>query len=169
MGDALRARGHVVHYYGDAARLEGRVAPERGYRFRGVDAAQFPRAGLAARVRFAWSLARSVLQARRLLVEDQATMVLGVGGYVMAPTVLAAWTLGIPAAIHESNVAPGMANRLCARVARLVLLTYAETGNKLPGTAEKRVVGCPVNPAIVTGERHAAAARYGLEIGRAHV
>ena len=77
MGDALRARGHVVHYYGDAARLEGRVAPERGYRFRGVDAAQFPRAGLAARVRFAWSLARSVLQARRLLVEDQATMEIG--------------------------------------------------------------------------------------------
>ncbi|MDP2304778.1 MAG: glycosyltransferase, partial [Pseudomonadota bacterium] len=87
MGDALRGRGHTVHYYGDAARLEGRVAPVRGYLFRGVDAAQFPRAGLLAKVKFARSLLSSVLQARRLLQEDRATLVLGVGGYVMAPTV----------------------------------------------------------------------------------
>ncbi|MDP2309981.1 MAG: UDP-N-acetylglucosamine--N-acetylmuramyl-(pentapeptide) pyrophosphoryl-undecaprenol N-acetylglucosamine transferase, partial [Pseudomonadota bacterium] len=97
---------------------------------------------------------------------DRATLVLGVGGYVMAPTVLAAWTLGIPAAIHESNVAPGLANRLCARVARLVLLTYPETAARLPGTAEKHVVGCPVNPYLLTGDRAAAADRYGLDPAR---
>jgi UDP-N-acetylglucosamine--N-acetylmuramyl-(pentapeptide) pyrophosphoryl-undecaprenol N-acetylglucosamine transferase len=166
MGDALRAHGHSLHYYGDAARLEGRVAPARGYPFRGVDAAQFPRAGLLAKVRFAGSLLRSVMQARAFLKADRATLVLGVGGYVMAPTVLAAWTLGIPAAIHESNVAPGLANRLCARVAKLVLLTYKETASRLPGTAEKQVVGCPVNPTILQGERGAAAARYGLDPAR---
>jgi UDP-N-acetylglucosamine--N-acetylmuramyl-(pentapeptide) pyrophosphoryl-undecaprenol N-acetylglucosamine transferase len=166
MGDALRARGHTVHYYGDAARLEGRVAPARGYRFQGVDAAQFPRSGLGAKLRFAASLVRSVSAARALLRRDQATLVLGVGGYVMAPTVLAAWTLGIPAAIHESNVAPGLANRLCARVAGLVLLTYAETERRLPGRAEKRVVGCPVNPVVLQGDRAAAAARYGLDPAR---
>ncbi|MDP2311578.1 MAG: UDP-N-acetylglucosamine--N-acetylmuramyl-(pentapeptide) pyrophosphoryl-undecaprenol N-acetylglucosamine transferase [Pseudomonadota bacterium] len=166
MGDAMRARGHTVLYYGDAARLEGRVAPTRGYRFRGVDAAQFPRAGLAAKVRFALSLWRSVLQARRLLKEDGASLVLGVGGYVMAPTVLAAWTLGIPAVIHEANVAPGLANRLCARVAKLVLLTYPETAARLPGTAEKQVVGCPVNPTVLTSDRYAAADRYGFDPAR---
>ncbi|MFN7146767.1 MAG: undecaprenyldiphospho-muramoylpentapeptide beta-N-acetylglucosaminyltransferase [Myxococcota bacterium] len=166
MGDALRARGHTVHYYGDAARLEGRVAPARGYRFRGVEAAQFPRAGLAAKARFAGSLLASVRQARALLKEDGATLVLGVGGYVMAPTVLAAWSLGIPAAIHESNVAPGLANRLCARVAKLVLLTYGETAKRLPGPAETRVVGCPVNPQVLSGDRAAAAAKYGLDPAR---
>jgi UDP-N-acetylglucosamine--N-acetylmuramyl-(pentapeptide) pyrophosphoryl-undecaprenol N-acetylglucosamine transferase len=74
--------------------------------------------------------------------------------------VLAAWTLGIPAAIHESNVAPGLANRLCARVARLVLLTYEET--KVPGSAERIVVGCPVNPKVLQGD----GARYGLDPAR---
>lgn len=162
MGDALRDRGHTVHYYGDAARLEGRVAPARGYLFRGVDAAQFPRSGALAKLRFALSLLRSIGQARGFLKRDGATLVLGVGGYVMAPTVLAAWTLGIPAAIHEANVAPGLANRLCARVAKLVLLTYPETAGRLSGT-EKHVVGCPVNPTVLTGDRAAAAARYGLD------
>lgn len=160
MGDAMRARGHTVLYYGDGARLEGRVAPERGYTFRAVPAVQFPRAGLLAKLRFAWSLFTSTLDARGKLRRDGATMVLGVGGYVMAPTVLAAWSLGVPAAIHESNVAPGLANRLCARVASLLLLTYADT--KLPGAAERVVVGCPVNPKVFSGE----ADRYGLDRSR---
>lgn len=166
MGDALRARGHTVLYYGDAQRLEGRVAAERGYRFSPVAAAQFPRAGLAAKVKFALSLARSVLATRRMVKADGATLVLGVGGYIMAPTVLAAWTLGVPAAIHESNVAPGMANALCARVAKLLLLTYEQTGKRLPGKAERVTVGCPVNPKILSGDRAAAHARYGLDPAR---
>jgi UDP-N-acetylglucosamine--N-acetylmuramyl-(pentapeptide) pyrophosphoryl-undecaprenol N-acetylglucosamine transferase len=164
MGDALRAHGHTVHYYGDGARLEGRVAPERGYLFRPIEAAQFPRAGLLAKLKFGVALLGHVWKARRQLAADRATLVLGVGGYVMAPTVLAAWTLGVPAAIHESNVSPGLANRLCARVARLLLLTYEET--RLPGAAERVVVGCPVNPRILTGSRDALARRYGLDPSR---
>jgi UDP-N-acetylglucosamine--N-acetylmuramyl-(pentapeptide) pyrophosphoryl-undecaprenol N-acetylglucosamine transferase len=166
MGDALRARGHAALYYGDAARLEGRVAPARGYRFRGVDATAFPRAGLPGKLRFAWNLLGAVRAARAMLREDGASLVLGVGGYVMAPTVLAAWSLGIPTAIHEANVHPGLANRLCARVARLVLLTYPETARFLPGSAERLTVGCPVHPAVSTGVRAEAAARYGLDPAR---
>jgi UDP-N-acetylglucosamine--N-acetylmuramyl-(pentapeptide) pyrophosphoryl-undecaprenol N-acetylglucosamine transferase len=166
MGDALRARGHGALYYGDAARLEGRVAAERGYTFRGVDARAFPRGGVLGKLRFAVDLLRAVAGARRLLLQDRATLVLGVGGYVMAPTVLAAWSLGIPTAIHEANVTPGLANRLCARVARLVLLTYAETAARLPGNADRVTVGCPVNPKVLTGDRAAALARYGLSAER---
>jgi UDP-N-acetylglucosamine--N-acetylmuramyl-(pentapeptide) pyrophosphoryl-undecaprenol N-acetylglucosamine transferase len=158
MGDALRARGHVVKYFGDGARLEGRVAAERGYEFRPVAAAQFPRAGLLAKLKFGFQLLAAVARTRALVKREGATLVLGVGGYVMAPTVLAAWTLGIPSAVHESNVSPGLANRLCAKVARLVLLTYDETRAKLPTKAEKLTVGCPVNPRILSGE----ASKYGL-------
>ncbi len=163
MGDALLARGHQLFYYGDAGRLEGRVAPERGYAFRAVEAAQYPRGGVLAKLRFAFALLRSIRAARRLLRADQASLVLGVGGYVMAPTVLAAWTLGIPAAIHEANVTPGLANQLCARVASLVLLTYAETARHLRSRAPIEEVGCPVNPKILGGDRAAAAERYGLD------
>ncbi len=162
MGDALRARGHDVRYYGDGARLEGRVAAERGYTFSAVDAPQFPRSGILARLRFAWRLLRAMSAARSLLRRDRASLVLGVGGYVMAPTVLAAWTLGIPVAIHESNVAPGLANQLCARVSRLVLLTYEETRRRLKGKAEMIAVGCPVNPKILMGE----GGKYALPTGR---
>lgn len=162
MGDELRARGHHLLYYGDAGRLEGRVAPERGYAFRAVEAVQFPRSGLWSKLKFATQLLSATWKARGRLREDRATLVLGVGGYVMAPTVLAAYTLGIPAAIHEANVAPGLANRLCARVAKLVLLTYEETRPRLPGAAEKITVGCPVNPKVLQGSPD----KYSLPVGK---
>ncbi len=163
LGDALRARGHEVVYAGAAERLEGRVAPERGYDFHPVSAPQFPRSGLGAKVRFAGSLAAAILRSRRLLARLDPDLVLGVGGYIMAPTVLAAWTLGIRRAIHEANVSPGLANRLCARVADLVLLTYDATRGRLPTPAQVHTVGCPVNPKVLISDPRAARDRYGLD------
>ena len=123
MGEALRARGHSILYFGEARRLEGRVAPERGIPFHAVPAVQFPRSGLTSKAGFVAGLARATATARSLLVQHQVDAVLGVGGYIMAPTVLAAASLGIPSAIHEANVTPGLANRLCARVAEATACT----------------------------------------------
>jgi UDP-N-acetylglucosamine--N-acetylmuramyl-(pentapeptide) pyrophosphoryl-undecaprenol N-acetylglucosamine transferase len=166
IGDALRAAGHDVLYYGDADRLEGRAAPARGYAFRPVKAPQFPRAGVVGKWRFALSLFRATLAVRRQLKADGVDRVLGVGGYIAAPTVLAAWSLGLRTALHEANVVPGLANKLCARVVDLVLLTFEATASKLPGTAPKRVVGVPVSARMVAGPRSDAAARYGLDPAR---
>lgn len=163
MADELGRRGHQVVYYGDATRLEGRVVPARGLPFRAVVAPQYPRGGLVSRVLFGWGLLRAVLAARAGLRADGVGVVLGVGGYISAPAVLGAWTLGIPRAVHEANVVPGMANRLCARVAHVILLTYERTRDRLPGTAPRHVVGVPVDRRLLHGDRVAAAARYGLD------
>jgi UDP-N-acetylglucosamine--N-acetylmuramyl-(pentapeptide) pyrophosphoryl-undecaprenol N-acetylglucosamine transferase len=166
MGDALRRRGHTIKYIGDAGRLEGRVVPERGIPFFPIPAVQYPRGGVAGKLRFALGLLSAIWHSRKILKRERADLVLGVGGYISAPPVLAAWTLGIPRAIHEANVTPGLANRLCARVADLVLLTYAQTADRLPGSAPRQVVGCPVNPTVLTGDRDAAMKRYGLQPDR---
>lgn len=166
MGDALRARGHRLLYLGEAARLEGRVAPERGYPFHAVSARAYPRGGAAAKLGFGLQLGRSVVEARGLLQRLGVQAVLGVGGYIMAPTVLAAASLGLPTLVHESNVVPGLANRLCARVASQVLLAWPATREHLPRGTATEVVGCPVHPRILTGDRAQAAARYGLDPAR---
>lgn len=166
IGDALIARGHRVLYYGDPERLEARVAPQRGYVFRPVRALQYPRGGLIGKIRFAFALVRAVLATRAPLREDGVDAVLGVGGYISAPPVLAAWTLGRGAALHEANVAPGLANQLCARVAGLVLLTYERTRDRMPGRAPKHLVGVPINPKVLEGDRAAAAVKYGLDPDR---
>ena len=166
IGDELRRRGHTVLYYGDEGRLEGRVAVEHGYDFRAVSALQYPRGGIVGKFRFALGLMRSVLVTRRQLKGDAVDAVLGVGGYISAPPVLGAWTLGAARAVHEANVVPGLANKLCARFADAVLLTYEASRNRLPGNAPRHLVGVPVNPAILDGERDDAARRYGLDPAR---
>ena len=162
MGDALKARGHDVLYVGDADRLEGRVAPQRGYAFHPIAAPRYPRGGLSGKLGFAFSLLKAVMEARGVLKELKAELVLGVGGYISAPTVLAAWSLGVPRSIHEANLSPGLANRLCARFADLVLLTYEGSGPLLKSAAPKETVGCPVNPKVLQGDRTEALKRYGL-------
>lgn len=166
IGDVLRSRGHTVLYYGDEGRLEGRVAPERGYRFRPVRAMQYPRSGLLGKLQFGLGLLRSTWATRSMIREDQVDVVLGVGGYISAPPVLAGWWMGRKSAIHEANVVPGLANQLCARVVNLVLLTYEGTRSRMPGRAPKELVGVPVNPKVLGGDRAAAAARYGLDPAR---
>jgi UDP-N-acetylglucosamine--N-acetylmuramyl-(pentapeptide) pyrophosphoryl-undecaprenol N-acetylglucosamine transferase len=163
IGDELVKRGHKVLYYGDPDRIEGRVAPQRGYEFRPVRAMQYPRGGLLGKLQFALSLCRAVWSTRRPLREDQVDAVLGVGGYISAPPVLAAWTMGRGRAIHEANVVPGLANQLCARVSNVILLTYERTRERIAGRAEKHLVGVPINPKILEGTREQAAAKYGLD------
>lgn len=166
IGDVLRERGHTVLYYGDPERLEGRVAPERGYTFRPVHALQYPRGGLVGKLQFGWGLLRSVLATRGPLKADGVELVLGVGGYISAPPVLAAWTLGRRRAVHEANAVPGLANKLCGRVAHLILLTFERTRSHFPPSVPKHLVGVPVNPRILAGDRAAARARYGLDPDR---
>lgn len=166
MADALRARGHEVLYYGDEDRLEGRVAPQRGYPFRALRAPAYPRGGLVGKIRFAADLASAVFAARAQLRRDRVDLVLGVGGYISAPPVLAAWLLRKGRVVHEANVAPGLANKLCARVAHAVLLTYQETGGRLPGSAPRHVVGVPVNRKVLAADDALAAERYGLDPDR---
>ena len=163
IGDELIKRGHKVLYYGDPDRIEGRIAPARGYTFRPVRAMQYPRGGLLGKIQFAFALLKAVWVARGPLKEDHVDAVLGVGGYISAPPVLAAWTLRRGRAIHEANVVPGLANQLCARVSDVILLTYERTRDRIAGRAAKHLVGVPVNPKILDGNREEAAKKYGLD------
>ncbi len=162
IGEELRSRGHEVIYYGDPTRLEGKVIPKRGLPFQPVHALQYPRSGLMGKIRFAFGLLRSIWATRKQLRSDGIDAVIGVGGYISAPPVLAAATMGLPRAVHEANVVPGLANKLCAKVAQLVFLTFDATKKYFEGRRTE-LVGCPVRPAILKGEREGAKARYGID------
>ena len=166
IGDILRERGHEVEYFGDGERLEARVAPTRGYTFTPVSAPRYPRGGVLGKVGFGLRLLAAIWEARGLLKRKRIDVVLGVGGYISAPCILAAWTLGRRTVIHEANVVPGAANRLCARVADTVLLTYNATRKRLNSRGPQVLVGVPVNHAVLEGDRTAAAAKYALQPDR---
>jgi len=129
---------------------------------RPIDSAPF--AGLKSLLRpsFLKSLASGFRRCAEFLREEKPHVVVGFGGYVSFPAVVAARFMGIPTLIHEQNVAPGFANRVLARVARGVALSYEETGGRLGRGPRVRVTGNPIRSSIERDCRREALEFFGF-------
>jgi UDP-N-acetylglucosamine--N-acetylmuramyl-(pentapeptide) pyrophosphoryl-undecaprenol N-acetylglucosamine transferase len=149
----------AVTFAGSPDRVESRLVPEAGYELDTFEISGFPR-------RVGLDLARSLLRAARapfvcnaILGRRRPDVVLGAGGYVAGPMVLAARLRGIPAALTEADAHLGLANRLAAPFARRVFLAY-----EIPGRSGSRyrVVGRPVPTAHMGADRADGRVRFGL-------
>jgi UDP-N-acetylglucosamine--N-acetylmuramyl-(pentapeptide) pyrophosphoryl-undecaprenol N-acetylglucosamine transferase len=140
VAEALRARGVEVTFAGSPDRVEAQLVPERGYAFDAFRVEGFPRqpgARLARALGFAAAAPAACL---RILGRRRPDVVLGGGGYVAGPMVLAAWLKRIPAALTEADAHLGLANRLATPFVQRLFLAYA-----IPGVNGKaRVVGRPI-------------------------
>lgn len=162
IADAIGDIARVV-YVGDPDRLEGRVVPKEGLAFVPVRVPMTP----ISRWRypaFAFSLGRATATSIRLLRRERPDLVVGVGGFVSVPTMIAALLTRTPTTIHEQNVRPGRANRLMTRLGVEMMATFAGTSEFVPA---KRFVltGCPVRPAISSTGREEARRDLDLPAG----
>lgn len=163
LADCLRRRdpGVRVTALGTAAGLEARLVPERGYPLLEVPKVPFPRRPSGDLLRLPGNLRRAVRAAEDAIESTEAEVVVGFGGYVSTPAYLAARRRGTPIVVHEQNARPGLANRLGARFAAAVAVTF-------PGTALRHatVTGMPLRREIATLDRAAhraeARERFGL-------
>jgi UDP-N-acetylglucosamine--N-acetylmuramyl-(pentapeptide) pyrophosphoryl-undecaprenol N-acetylglucosamine transferase len=140
VAEALRARGVEVTFAGSPDRVEARLVPERGYAFDAFSVAGFPR---RPGLRLLWALVLAVaspVACLRILARRRPDVVLGGGGYVAGPMVLAAWLRRIPAALTEADAHLGLSNRLAAPFARRLFLAYPVNG----AGGKVRVVGRPI-------------------------
>ena len=127
-------------FAGSPDRVEARLVPERGYAFDAFRVAGFPRRPGLRLARALALAAASPVACLRILGRRRPDVVLGAGGYVAGPMVLAAWLRRIPAALTEADAHLGLANRLAAPFARRLFLAYPIDG--VNGKA--RVVGRPI-------------------------
>jgi UDP-N-acetylglucosamine--N-acetylmuramyl-(pentapeptide) pyrophosphoryl-undecaprenol N-acetylglucosamine transferase len=144
VADALRERGVHVTFAGSPERAEAQLVPAAGYELDTFRISGFPRRPGLALVRALAGAVAAPFACRAILERRRPDVVLGGGGYVAGPMVLAAWTKRIPATLTEADAHLGLANRLAAPFARRVLLAY-----DIPGRTGRKVavVGRPV-PAV---------------------
>lgn len=101
-----------------------------------------------------------ILQAFLILLKERPKKVFSKGGYVGFPVVFAAWLIGIPVFIHESDTMPGLATELCAPFAQKIFLGYAEAVEFLDRYKKKlEVVGNPVRLSLYEGQASRAKKR----------
>lgn len=127
-------------FAGSPDRVEARLVPERGYAFDAFRVAGFPRRPGLRLARALALAAASPVACLRILRRRRPDVVLGAGGYVAGPMVLAAWLRRIPAALTEADAHLGLANRLAAPFARRLFLAYPIDGVN----RKARVVGRPI-------------------------
>jgi len=139
--------GLELQFLGTRHGLECRLVPQHGHPLTVVPGAPFLGTGPLGKLRALGELLAGFLRARRLFQESRPDLVLGFGGYASAGALFAAASLRIPTAIHESNIVPGLANRLLALLVDRVYLGPRDPRWRLP--AGKGVVtGTPVRQAI---------------------
>ncbi|HST17834.1 MAG TPA: UDP-N-acetylglucosamine--N-acetylmuramyl-(pentapeptide) pyrophosphoryl-undecaprenol N-acetylglucosamine transferase [Gaiellaceae bacterium] len=141
MAEALNRRGAVVTFAGSPDRAEARLVPEAGYELDTFPIDGLPRRPSAAMVRALLLAGNAPRACRAILRRRRPDVVLGGGGYVAGPMVVAARSLRIPAALTEADAHLGLANRLAAPFAQRVFLAYAVRGRSAP---KYEVVGRPI-------------------------
>jgi UDP-N-acetylglucosamine--N-acetylmuramyl-(pentapeptide) pyrophosphoryl-undecaprenol N-acetylglucosamine transferase len=147
-----------VTFAGSPDRVEARLVPELGYDFDAFAVSGLPRRPGAQLVRATGQALAAPLACLRILRRRKPDAVLGAGGYVAGPMVLAARLSRIPCALTEADAHLGLANRLAAPLAERVFLALPLG---MPGE-KYRAVGRPIPAASNAVERSDARSRLGL-------
>jgi len=159
----LRRRGIEHAWIGSRDGVEARRAVEEGIPYHAIATGKLRRYWAWRNVTdLAINVPAGVLGAVQLLRRLRPRVVLATGGFVALPVVLAATVTGVPVVVHEQTAVPGLANRIAARRARRIAVTFAESARHFP---KHRVVvtGNPLRPELRAGTRADAIARFGLD------
>ncbi len=151
-----------ILYVGTKKGLESKIVPASGITFKTIDVSGIDRTSMLKASKSLIKFPTSFFEARSIIKEFQPDIIIGTGGYVSFPIVLAGTFLGIKTIIHEQNAMPGLANRNLAKRVDRILLTFEEAKQHLSGQNTK-VTGLPVRKEILTVNRESARKNMGLD------
>lgn len=151
----LQELGYEVHYIGSYEGIESRLIADFDIPYYGISTGKFRRYLDPKNFSDPFRVIKGYTEARRILKELKPDIVFSKGGYVSVPVVRAAASLKIPCIIHESDMTPGLANKLCIPVARKICCNFPETMQYLP--KDKAVLtGSPIREELSKGNKIAA-------------
>lgn len=147
--------------------MEDTLVPKAGYPVAHIHVAGFRRsfspADIAHNIKALSYLATAGAKARKILNDFQPDAVVGTGGYLSGPVLLAAQKKKIPTFLHEANAFPGVTTKALAKRADVIMLAFSEAMRYLPEGKRYEVVGIPVRQSFVTTTKKEARAKLGLD------
>ena len=142
---ALQSRGVPVSWLGADGGMEARLVPQHGIAIDTIPVKGLRGKGVATLLAAPLRVFAAVRAAMRVMRQRKPSAVVSFGGYAAGPGGIAARLLGIPLVVHEQNRAPGLTNRVLARVARRVLTGFPDTFRGI----DEELVGNPVREQII--------------------
>ena len=149
---SLKDAGYEVFYIGSYEGIEKKLIEEMEIPYYGISSGKLRRYKSLKNLSDPFRVVKGYMQALTLMKQIKPDIVFSKGGFVSVPVVLAAGTKHIPAIIHESDMTPGLANKIAMHSAIKVCCNFPETLNYLP-THKAVLTGCPIRKELLTGNR----------------
>ena len=149
---SLKEAGYDVHYIGSYNGIERKLIENAGIPYEGISSGKLRRYFDLKNFTDPLRVVKGYCEACKLMKKHKPDVVFSKGGFVAVPVVLAAKRYKVPTIIHESDMTPGLANKLCIPSAKKVCCNFPETLKYLP--ADKAVLsGSPIRAELLTGDR----------------
>ena len=151
----LKELGYEIHYIGSYDGIEKKLIEELQIPYYGISSGKLRRYFDVKNFTDPFKVLKGFREARHTLAEIRPNVLFSKGGFVSVPVVLASKRLHIPVIIHESDLTPGLANKICIPSASKVCCNFPETLAHLP--ADKAVLtGSPIRQELLEGNPIAA-------------
>ena len=152
---SLKTAGYEISYIGSYEGIEKKLITDFDIPYYGIATGKFRRYLDLKNLTDPFRVIKGFTQAKKYLKKINPDIVFSKGGFVSVPVVRAAAALHIPCIIHESDMTPGLANKLCLSAARKVCCNFPETLSMLP--KEKAVLtGSPIREELTKGDKLSA-------------
>lgn len=160
----LKNKGWEILYIGSKARMEADIVPEAGFDFKGLPLMSLPRS-------LSWKILSSpyyniisFFKTLKIIKNYQADLIIGTGGFVAGPVVLAGAILRKKTIIHEQNAYPGLTNKLLAKFVDKICLNFADSKKHLNvDSAKIKITGNPVRKEIINAKPEKAYKKLNLD------
>lgn len=149
---SLMKKNYDIHYMGSYEGIEKRLIADFDIPYYGISTGKFRRYFDPKNFSDPFRVIAGYFEAKKLIKQIRPDVVFSKGGFVSVPVVRAAASLGIPCVIHESDMTPGLANKLCVGAATKICCNFPETLKDLP-EGKAILTGSPIREELAKGSR----------------
>ena len=157
----LKEMGYKISYIGSYNGIEKNLIEAEGIPYYGISTGKLRRYIDPKNLSDPFRVVKGIFEARKLIKKINPDIVFSKGGFVAVPVVLAAKNCKVPVIIHESDMTPGLANKICIPYASKVCCNFPETLSNLP-EGKAVVTGTPIRKELQEGNAERGYAFTGL-------
>ena len=161
----LQKAGYEIHYIGTEKGMEAaKIRSVEGVTYHAVKSGKLRRYFSWQNFTDPFRVLAGMFQSAALMGKIKPDVVFSKGGFVAVPVVFGAWLNRIPVLCHESDLTPGLANKLCKPFAKKIATTFPECAAALGPKAE--MTGTPLRPELFRGSRAKGLSLFGVNGSR---
>ena len=158
----LKEHGYEIFYIGSYNGIEKNLIEDQGITYYGISSGKLRRYFDIKNFTDPFRVIKGYFQAKKLIRKLKPDVVFSKGGFVSVPVVIAAGKKRIPTIIHESDITPGLANKLAIPHATKVCCNFPETMNYLP-EGKAVLTGSPIREELLSGDKSTGLSLCGFD------